>query len=486
MSLASLPDEVLKLVLHHVPLKDRLGSCCLVSHRLHAAAIAATQQVVLGSYSELFPQQREDSFRAWMPHYGQHLTRLELRCFSEPLQQLACPNLLHLKLWKCSVQLGPAADGHPGVIQSYAKLTHLELGCNIIDAPEDGVLDSLSSLVHLQHLKVIRWDVQHESHQPLEGVCSNTLPLLTKLTYLHFKDLSFENLAQLGGLTNLQELQLDGADDDIAVGPVTVPGMLFPASLTRLCLRLPVEAGILSLVPPNLQDLQVADYVEGPAEGPGSLLSCLSGFQHLVELWLDPQDNWPPAGPAYSGITASSNLVTLHLAQNKLPQGVWPHVFPATRKLLHLTSLSFVDYPDVFLGLPATWTAQDLCCLVGCCPNLRELTGITVEHGWHVSNLNIIIGLTCLDVMYADGGEDALQDSLAWLAGVTRLQNLTIALASQDVTTACLLCLTSLTALTKLSCHLHDEAHEDEWLCHFTSQVILPVRVLTYGRGCFA
>ena len=135
MSLGALPDEVLKFILHYVPLNDRLSSCCLVNHRMHAAAIAATQQVVLGSYSELFTQQREDSFRAWMPQYGQHLTRLELRCFSEPIQQLACPNLLHITLWQCSVQLGPAADGHPGVIQSCTKLTHLDLSCNIIDAP---------------------------------------------------------------------------------------------------------------------------------------------------------------------------------------------------------------------------------------------------------------------------------------------------------------------------------------------------------------
>jgi hypothetical protein len=35
-SLAHLPDEVLKLVLKHVPLKHRLSSCCLVSRRLHA------------------------------------------------------------------------------------------------------------------------------------------------------------------------------------------------------------------------------------------------------------------------------------------------------------------------------------------------------------------------------------------------------------------------------------------------------------------
>ena len=46
-SISSLPEEVLKLVLKHVPLQDRLGSCCLVSTRMHAAAVAATEKLQL-------------------------------------------------------------------------------------------------------------------------------------------------------------------------------------------------------------------------------------------------------------------------------------------------------------------------------------------------------------------------------------------------------------------------------------------------------
>ena len=492
MSLASLPDEVLKLVLHHVPLNDRISSCCLVNQRLHAAALAATQQVVLGHYTELLSNQREDCFRAWMEPYGQNLTRLQLRCFSEPLQQLACPNLLHLQLWKCSVQLGPAADGHPGVIQGCTKLIYLDVSCRVIDVPEGAVLapalDSLSSLVHLQHLHVLAWDVQYDSYQPLVGLSINTLPRLTKLTSLEVHNLSFENLAQLGGLTNLQELYLPGAADDICVGPISVPGMVLPASLTKLALRLPVEAGILSVAPAELKDLQLCGsgprscVVQGPAEGPGSLFAYLSGLKHLVRLWLDLEDCWPPAGPAYSAVTASSNLVSLYMSQNymsqnKLPQGVWPHVFPASRTLLHLTSLSLVDYPDAFSGLPATWTAEDLCCLVGCCPNLCELSGATVEHGRHVSNLGKLTGLASVGVMYADGGKDVLQDSMGWLATVTQLQDLTVTLEDQDVSVACLLALTSLTGLNKLSCNFQDEFDEKEWLCDLKTQVRRPALV---------
>ena len=49
--LCSLPDEVLKIVMKHVPLGDRLTSCCLVSRRLHAAATTATEQLVFADGS---------------------------------------------------------------------------------------------------------------------------------------------------------------------------------------------------------------------------------------------------------------------------------------------------------------------------------------------------------------------------------------------------------------------------------------------------
>jgi hypothetical protein len=45
--LVSLPDEVLKVVMQHVPLKDRLSSCCLVNKWLQAAAVAATEQLLV-------------------------------------------------------------------------------------------------------------------------------------------------------------------------------------------------------------------------------------------------------------------------------------------------------------------------------------------------------------------------------------------------------------------------------------------------------
>jgi hypothetical protein len=88
--------------------------------------------------------------------------------------------------------------------------------------------------------------------------------------------------------------------------------------------------------------------------------------------------------------------------------------------------------------------------------------------------------------MYADAGGDVLQDSMGWLATVTQLQDLTVTLEEQDVSIAALLPLTKLTGLTQLSCCLHDENHENEWLCNFTTKVRQSLIVFTCGRWLVA
>ena len=157
-SLASLPEEVLKLVMQHVQLRVRLGSCCLVSKRLHAAAVAATDTLQLFHEDILqgaIQPRCAKSAQYWLSHYGQHLRNVQLGGFILPLSQLPCPNLRELQLGSgCRVQLAPSQQ-HPGVIQGCTNLTRLELQCHIDDAREEGAsLDGLSSLVHLQHLDI--------------------------------------------------------------------------------------------------------------------------------------------------------------------------------------------------------------------------------------------------------------------------------------------------------------------------------------------
>jgi hypothetical protein len=229
-----LPDEVLRLVMQHVPLRERLGSCCLVSKGFRAAAVAVTRDLEWNYWS--FRDQnddRADSLMVWLDHYGQQLTRLAVNSFRQPLQQLPCPNLLELVLIASRVQLGPAADGTAGVIRGCTKLTKLDVRCNILDVPRGTVVnDSLSGLLQLEHLQVVPMSLPFRAYS-VRGLHSSILPCLKHLTCLHVHRLSVDNVAQLGALTNLRDLPLR-VDNSIAVGPSSVPGFALPASLTRL------------------------------------------------------------------------------------------------------------------------------------------------------------------------------------------------------------------------------------------------------------
>jgi hypothetical protein len=454
--LVLLPDEVLKLILQHVPVKDRLSSCCLVSRRMHAAAVAATESLSIGMSPGQIPPYRTEQVLQMLSHCGHHLTALEL---CEPhgdwsLRQLPCPNLLELTLTSGSVQLG-AADGYPGVVQGCTKLTRLELRWNNMGLPEGAVLDSLSRLVHLHHLVMMP---HRRDGYKWRGLSETTLPSLQHLTHLELNCWSTKNLLQLRDLTKLQVLLLAavyinkwGAAENTAVGPSSVPGLLFPASLTTLSLSLPVEAGILSLAPVGLQRLCIYGTVQGPSQGPDSFLSCMARLQHLTELALHPENepDWPPAGPAYSALTASSRLVQLTICDTSCPQGVWPYVFPTSRKLPHLTALELRPVNNDCADLPS-WSAADLRNLVSCCPSLCAAGALSLQHGPCVSELHKLTALTRLRLYYCQDDPDSFEGSMRSLAAVTRLRDLEVLHHTADVIVASLLPLTSLTALTKL------------------------------------
>ena len=452
--LLSLPDEVLKLVMKHVPIVERLTSCCLVNRRLHEAAVAATSELRLyfDSSDDSRPVEAQDRAFEWLSHYGQHVTSLHMYRLDRVLvDPLPCPNLQNLHMFECNVQLGPGADGTAGIIHGFTKLTCLELRSTMVNTttPEGAVIDSLSSLVHLQHLSVT---VQPEAAF-LEGLSTATLPSLPHLTYLRVEDLSVENLSQLGALTGLQELCLT-AETDRPVSPTTCPGLVLPASLTGLTLMLSVQGSILSVVPTGLQDLFMECDLQGPAEGPDSFLSCIARMQHLTQLKLNSVNPvvWPAAGPAYSALTASSRLARLVIHERNLPAGVWQHVFPSSHKLLHLTYLSpgWKFPPSLANYLPSAWGAADVSSLVSCCPNLCAIVDILFQHGPHVSELHKLSTLTHLELQFPASRVISFTHSLSGVAAVTRLKALELGLTQPGVATACFMPLTNITALTKL------------------------------------
>lgn len=273
--LDSLPDEVLKHIMLHVPIKQRLTSCSLVCSRLHTAALAATEELQLAQRYDndttirVSSPEHAQSVLTWLEQYGGHLTSLDMDEFPQPLHCLPCPNLRNLTVYGGRIQLEPtAADGTSGVLRDCTKLTGLALIYpTIIGATS---ISSLSSLVDLQDLFV---------SSPFASFAGGVLPRL------HLKScegpLSGEAAGELSALTSLQELSLTAVDSDVALGPSSVPGLAFPSCIRGLWLYHPIEGGLLHLVPTSLVDLWIED---GVAQEIGALLPGVAQLQGLTML----------------------------------------------------------------------------------------------------------------------------------------------------------------------------------------------------------
>ena len=211
----------------------------------------------------------------------------------------------------------------------------------------------------------------------------------------------------------------------------------------------------------------------------------MARLQHLTALSLHPENapDWPPAGLAYSALTTSSNLVHLAIGDTSCPHGVWPYMFPTSRKLPHLTALELRAVNNDCADLPS-WYASDLTNLVGCCPSLYAAGFLSLQHGPCVSELRKLTALTRLSLYYCQDDPDNFEGSMRGLAAVTRLRDLDVLHDTADVKVASLLPLTSLTALTKLRAQL-DSAFDRAVYISLTTkmQVSQSSRDPLHGQG---
>jgi hypothetical protein len=173
--------------------------------------------------------------------------------------------------------------------------------------------------------------------------------------------------------------------------------------------------------------------------------------------------DWPPAGPAYSALTASSKLVRLSTWHAKLPAGVRPYVFPASHTLPHLTYLSLSFEGAVRNAPPSAWGAADVSSLVACCPNLQMIVDCSVRPGMHVSELHKLTAFTNLHVTYGPRSVPSIERSVMGLAALTQLRCLTVSVLSEDLSVGSLLPLTTLTNLVDLdfTCARGDDEDSD-------------------------
>ena len=221
----------------------------------------------------------------------------------------------------------------------------------------DQLTMSLSELPPvLEHLSIIGVTVMNNGHDGGFWFGADAFEHLQKLTFLEINTLGIAWPYEPDALsmTCLQDLRLEsegqGCPDMLLASTLAGADRLTRLDLHGCKTEVDVLAGKTLLQHLDLKyyscvmdarshDTQCGNVVIAP------LLAHLKHLQQLTYLvvshtLLTIEDDSPLT--TYSTITASSKLRHLDISGSSLPLGVWQHIFPAGRQLLHLQSLNTV------------------------------------------------------------------------------------------------------------------------------------------------
>lgn len=472
---SNLPEELWKLILTHVPLRERLGTCSRVSQKLYRAAAAANEQLEVQLQGSA---QRSQAVVQWLQHNGQHVTSLELHGVAAELTELPCQQLRQLVVWCGRVQLGRCSS-HPGVLHSCNGLTSLMLFfCEVVDGPKG--LSALSAVPALQVLSVSAACSRSDRPLHMPGTILQMLTQLKRLDLSGHINVTAESLQHISALQHLQVLNL--TRPSVHLSPSSTPALARVTGLHSLVLsgsRNVADAATLD--PALLQHYTLSclklEYVTlsgarrgrdvtghtGASSG-ASLLSVLGQQLQLEQMQLSGvQCEWPTTAAAYTALTASSRRQKLDLRLDGVPAGIWQAVFQPQQQLPHLRDLvlgswdaedgnGLVQNPTV-----TALSSTDVSRLVGCCPAVEYLN-IQLQPN---VQLAVLSQLTALRTLYISTSTESSVKSLAGPPALVGLRELWV-----NISPACspkaLLALTALTQLTDLHVkHVEDVDGDD-------------------------
>jgi hypothetical protein len=435
--LLQLPDPCLLGVLRWCADDHRsLFSAARAHSRLHQAAVLAASSV------KAVLHQQADSVLQFLESYGQHVSSIALEGAGDyvendsaeededkkytplhtTLLQLPHHKLQGLSSLSCRflhLQLQPGG-GFQGVLAALAPLTQLQLDqCTLLDW-EEGPAAALAQLPMLQHL-----DIYFSMSRSRGFLClpSSTLP--PQLTYLKLAGVNTFTAGALSGLQLLKHLFVEGSHGKtVFFEPDALAGKSRLQHLTVMACR-----------------------IAGGSAGHMQLLAHLQIMQQLTHLdlgstsLLGPEPS--PTAQAYSALTASSQLQHLEISE-KLPLGVWQHMFPAGRQLPHLKVLDISHVRHPTGAAPAPEGSR----LVTCCPGLHALYMWGLQYSTEL--LAPLTGLSSLSklMLHAAQQDDGSSTGLEVVPQLTGLQHLW--LFDPNESSAKLMQLTQLKQLTFL------------------------------------
>lgn len=341
-----LPPEVLRYLLQHVELKQRLGTCALVSRAWKTAAVAATISMAVTVTSNSC-----NSLAMWLNSNGSGLQFLSIarRRESANSKQGPCHMLLALSrlqqlrsLRMSLIDIAPstsatraAAGNTAAEMQSQQYLLDNALGLLtaltsllLLDGAAD--LRQLYKCTELQRLELTA--AEHKrgpntaaNELELREAIKAALQQLTQLTQLTLISPAEQQLPALepqlfDNLTQLRALWLEGYN-------VVLGSTLASTSLS------------------GLTRLKLFGVVQEPG-GAAALFRSIGQLQQLQHLNLDRMlhvaiNEVDPQHLPY--LTASDHLTHLSLQRCMFSEDAWEYVFPAERQLFQLRSLCVMD-----------------------------------------------------------------------------------------------------------------------------------------------
>jgi hypothetical protein len=423
ITLLQLPDPCLVAILRCCAYPGSICSAARAHSRLHQAAVLALTVIA----TEVTQQQLDNLMDVYLPSHGQHIDSISLDVFdvawvlskgewsdevSPSLRQLppTLTKLSSLSFREFDLQLQPGG-GHRGVLGAAAlpALKQLRLDCCTLLDGVQGLAAALALLPELEHLAV--GELCDSDGDRVDVLLSAIMPGMQQLTYLelNLRDTSMHNdendavaardardavLQHLTALTRLVDLRLVPDTCSITASMLSGAQHLTRLELTSHCGKFDFEPAALA-GKTLLQHLQICLRPGGGASTARLLcelqrlqqLTCLQVFDdfHLTEV------STPAA--AYSALTASSKLQALNVSFWSLPEGVWQHVFPASRQLPHLQLLRIHDFGSSTVPTATLEGTR----LVSCCPGLRslDLPGLQYSTGLlaPLQGLNSLTGL---------------------------------------------------------------------------------------------
>ena len=403
VQLSDLPDEVLVVLMQHVPLQQRLCGCARLSKKFLRAAAAATTSIKhhASKVDTVY------GLQAYLQSHGTVVVNLDLKPALTPLhwlpyalQQLPCPGLLQLQLTDTLVQFTAIPGSQqPGILSSCTSLTSLcLLNCYVMDPSQH--LGALSVLQDLQEL-VVRWDADssRRASQPLSLLPGSLLSQLVRLTSIYLSNTmrfgSLEHLSCLSGLQqfrvvlaaeakqesfsgvdqlqHLTSLRLDchQSQQSIAVGVKCQPDLSKLTTLKELDVWACKDFKPVVLQQMrSLQDLAIRrTNLSGDARGTSNMLRMLRVLKGVKQLDLEGTLQHPAVQlKDYTALTCLSSLGVLVMSHCSLPAGLWQKLAETNTPMRSVWSLN-IDYCTAEpLG------TDGLSSLVKCFPSLVGLS----------------------------------------------------------------------------------------------------------------